>query len=111
MNADVNETAGSWTWRRQQNGVWIWAAAARRTSCSRPSRKFRRCSASPKGHDYFLAVTGARPDTRPVGATPAEAVSWGKIDLNFARHGDLPWIDDRLPLLACTCWRDTSRGN
>ena len=34
-----------------------------------------------KGHDYFLAVTDARPDTGGLsGATPAEAVSWGKID-------------------------------
>jgi deoxyhypusine synthase len=34
-----------------------------------------------KGHDYFLAVTDARPDTGGLsGATPGEAVSWGKID-------------------------------
>src|SRR6186713_1563670 len=34
-----------------------------------------------KGHDYFLQVTDARPDTGGLsGATPAEAVSWGKID-------------------------------
>jgi deoxyhypusine synthase len=36
---------------------------------------------SEKGHDYFLALTDARPDTGGLsGATPAEAVSWGKID-------------------------------
>src|SRR6188508_301191 len=34
-----------------------------------------------KGHDYFLQITDARPDTGGLsGATPAEAVSWGKID-------------------------------
>jgi len=34
-----------------------------------------------KGHDYYLAVTDARPDTGGLsGATPGEAVSWGKID-------------------------------
>jgi deoxyhypusine synthase len=34
-----------------------------------------------KGHDYFIQVTDARPDTGGLsGATPAEAVSWGKID-------------------------------
>ncbi len=34
-----------------------------------------------KGHDYFLQVTDARPDTGGLsGATPSEAVSWGKID-------------------------------
>ena len=34
-----------------------------------------------KGHDYFLQVTDARPDTGGLsGATPAEAVSWGKVN-------------------------------
>ncbi len=35
------------------------------------------------GHDYFLQFTDARPDTGGLsGATPAEAVSWGKLDPN-----------------------------
>lgn len=35
-----------------------------------------------KGHDYFLQITDARPDTGGLsGATPSEAVSWGKIDM------------------------------
>jgi len=33
------------------------------------------------GHDYFLQVTDARPDTGGLsGATPGEAMTWGKID-------------------------------
>jgi deoxyhypusine synthase len=36
---------------------------------------------SEKGHDYYLQLTDARPDTGGLsGATPAEAVSWGKVD-------------------------------
>jgi deoxyhypusine synthase len=36
---------------------------------------------SDKGHDYYLQITDARPDTGGLsGATPAEAVSWGKVD-------------------------------
>jgi deoxyhypusine synthase len=36
---------------------------------------------SEKGHDAFIQITDARPDTGGLsGATPAEAVSWGKID-------------------------------
>jgi deoxyhypusine synthase len=36
-----------------------------------------------KGHDFFLQFTDARPDTGGLsGATPSEAVSWGKIDPN-----------------------------
>ena len=34
-----------------------------------------------KGHDYFLQFTDARADTGGLsGATPSEAVSWGKVD-------------------------------
>ena len=34
-----------------------------------------------RGHDYFLQCTDARPDTGGLsGATPSEAVSWGKVD-------------------------------
>jgi deoxyhypusine synthase len=33
------------------------------------------------GHDYFVQVTDARPDSGGLsGATPGEAVSWGKVD-------------------------------
>ena len=34
-----------------------------------------------RGHDYFLQITDARVDTGGLsGATPGEAVSWGKVD-------------------------------
>src|SRR5258708_4349817 len=34
-----------------------------------------------RGHDYFIQFTDARPDTGGLsGATPSEAVTWGKID-------------------------------
>ncbi len=34
-----------------------------------------------RGHDYFIQITDARPDTGGLsGATPSEAVSWGKVD-------------------------------
>jgi deoxyhypusine synthase len=34
-----------------------------------------------KGHDYFVQITDARPDSGGLsGATPSEAVSWGKLD-------------------------------
>jgi deoxyhypusine synthase len=49
-----------------------------------------------KGHDYFLQFTDARPDTGGLsGATPAEAVSWGKVD------------PDRLPD-AVVCYTDST---
>lgn len=34
-----------------------------------------------RGHDYFIQITDARPDTGGLsGATPNEAVTWGKVD-------------------------------
>src|SRR5882672_1962893 len=48
------------------------------------------------GQDFFLQVTDARPDTGGLsGATPGEAVSWGKVD------------PDRLPD-AVVCYLDTT---
>ncbi len=36
---------------------------------------------SEKGHDYFIQVTDARVDTGGLsGATPSEAMTWGKVD-------------------------------
>jgi deoxyhypusine synthase len=48
------------------------------------------------GHDYFLQVTDARPDTGGLsGATASEAMTWGKVD------------PDRLPD-SVTCYTDST---
>src|SRR5688500_9307893 len=55
-----------------------------------------------KGHDYFLQVTDARPDTGGLsGATPAEAVSWGKVDPDKLPDSVVAYVDSTvaLPLL------------
>ncbi|HEV8269116.1 MAG TPA: deoxyhypusine synthase family protein, partial [Thermoanaerobaculia bacterium] len=54
------------------------------------------------GHDYFLQVTDARPDTGGLsGATPAEAVSWGKIDPTKLPDSVVCYLDSTvaMPLL------------
>lgn len=56
-----------------------------------------------KGHDYFIQVTDARPDTGGLsGATPSEAVSWGKIDPEQLPNTVVCYADSTLamPLLA-----------
>ena len=58
---------------------------------------------SEKGHDYFLQLTDARPDTGGLsGATPAEAVSWGKIDPDKLPGTVVCYLDNTvaLPLVA-----------
>jgi deoxyhypusine synthase len=55
-----------------------------------------------KGHDFFIQVTDARPDTGGLsGATPAEAVSWGKIDPEKLPDTVVAYVDSTiaLPLL------------
>jgi deoxyhypusine synthase len=55
-----------------------------------------------KGHDYFLQCTDARPDTGGLsGATPAEAVSWGKVDPDKLPDSVVCYTDSTiaLPLL------------
>lgn len=55
-----------------------------------------------RGHDYFLQMTDARPDTGGLsGATPAEAVSWGKIDPDMLPGTVVVYLDNTvaLPLL------------
>lgn len=55
-----------------------------------------------KGHDFFLQMTDARPDTGGLsGATPNEAVSWGKIDPDMLPGTVVVYLDNSvaLPLL------------
>lgn len=58
-----------------------------------------------KGHDYFLQLTDARPDTGGLsGATPAEAVSWGKIDPSMLPSTVVCYGDNTLTLPLLTAY-------
>lgn len=58
-----------------------------------------------KGHDYFLQVTDARPDTGGLsGATPAEAVSWGKIDPDRLPDSVVCYVDSTVALPLITAY-------
>src|SRR5262245_8481553 len=55
-----------------------------------------------KGHDYYLQFTDARVDTGGLsGATPAEAVTWGKVDPERLPDAVVCYVDSTvaLPLL------------
>lgn len=55
-----------------------------------------------RGHDFFLQLTDARSDTGGLsGATPGEAVSWGKIDPDMLPGTVVCYLDNTvsLPLL------------
>lgn len=58
-----------------------------------------------KGHDYFLQVTDARPDTGGLsGATPSEAVSWGKIDPDRLPDAVVCYLDSTIALPIITSY-------
>jgi deoxyhypusine synthase len=58
-----------------------------------------------KGHDYFLQCTDARPDTGGLsGATPAEAVSWGKVDPNTLPDCVVAYVDSTISLPLLTAY-------
>jgi deoxyhypusine synthase len=55
------------------------------------------------GHDYFLQCTDARPDTGGLsGATPSEAMTWGKVDPDKLPGTVTCYVDSTiaLPLIA-----------
>src|SRR5574341_567624 len=58
-----------------------------------------------KGHDYFIQVTDARVDTGGLsGATPGEAVSWGKIDPDRLPDAVVAYVDSTIALPILTAY-------
>lgn len=58
-----------------------------------------------RGHDYFLQVTDARPDTGGLsGASPSEAVSWGKIDPDRLPDAVVCYLDSTIALPVITSY-------
>ncbi len=51
------------------------------------------------GHDFFIQFTDARPDTGGLsGATPSEAVSWGKVDPDKLPDAIVCYLDSTVAL-------------
>jgi deoxyhypusine synthase len=100
VSADVNETASIVLSAKRSGGrsaVFILGGGSPKNFLLQTEPQIQEVlRIEEKGHDYFLQVTDARPDTGGLsGATPAEAVSWGKID------------PDRLPD-AVVCYADST---
>jgi deoxyhypusine synthase len=62
------------------------------------------------GHDYFLQVTDARPDTGGLsGATPSEAMTWGKVDPEQLPDTVTCYVDSTVALPLLTVYALASR--
>ncbi len=58
-----------------------------------------------EGHDYFLQITDARPDTGGLsGATPSEAVTWGKIAPDMLPNAVVSYVDSTIALPILTSY-------
>ncbi|MEO6326654.1 MAG: deoxyhypusine synthase family protein, partial [Planctomycetota bacterium] len=87
VSADVNETASLVYAAKKAGGksaVLIFGGGSPKNFLLQTEPQIQEVlGIEEAGHDYFLQITDARPDTGGLsGATPAEAVSWGKIDPN-----------------------------
>lgn len=107
VNADVNETAAIVLDAKRSGGksaVWILGGGSPKNFALQTEPQIQEVMGiDERGHDYFLQVTDARPDTGGLsGATPAEAVSWGKIDPDQLPSAVVCYLDSTvaLPILA-----------
>ncbi|HEV7925554.1 MAG TPA: deoxyhypusine synthase [Verrucomicrobiae bacterium] len=109
VNRDVNQTAAivfDAKSSRRTSSVFILGGGSPKNFMLQTEPQIQEVMGiAEKGHDYFLQCTDARPDTGGLsGATPAEAVSWGKIDPNSLPDCVVAYVDSTiaLPLLtAC----------
>lgn len=82
--ADINETAAIVydSAQKGKNGVLIFGGGSPKNFLLQTVPQINEILEIPlDGHDYFMQITDARPDTGGLsGATPSEAVSWGKLN-------------------------------
>ncbi len=103
---DVNETAALVLEAKRigKSGVVVWGGGSPKNFILQPEPALQEVLGFDiKGHDYFIQVTDARPDTGGLsGATPSEAVSWAKIDPDTLNQSVVCYSDTTIvmPLLA-----------
>ena len=107
VNPDVNETAAIVLDAKRRGGksaIWILGGGSPKNFALQTEPQIQEVMGiDERGHDYFLQVTDARPDTGGLsGATPAEAVSWGKVDPDRLPDAVVCYLDSTvaLPILA-----------
>jgi deoxyhypusine synthase len=109
VNADVNETAAIVLDAKRRGGksaVWILGGGSPKNFALQTEPQIQEVMGiDERGHDYFLQVTDARPDTGGLsGATPAEAVSWGKVDPDRLPDAVVCYLDSTVALPILTAY-------
>jgi deoxyhypusine synthase len=106
VSLDVNETAGLVYAAKQGNGksgVLMLGGGSPKNFVLQTEPQIQEIlGLTDRGHDYFIQITDARADTGGLsGATPSEAVSWGKIDPDRLTDSVVVYADSTIagPLL------------
>jgi deoxyhypusine synthase len=106
VNADVNETAAIVYGAKksgQKSAILIIGGGSPKNFVLQTEPQIQEVlGLDEKGHDFYLQFTDARMDTGGLsGATPAEAVTWGKVDPDRLPDAVVCYVDSTiaLPLL------------
>jgi deoxyhypusine synthase len=114
VNADVNETAAIVYEAKktgQKSGTLLIGGGSPKNFVLQTEPQIQEVlGLEEKGHDYYLQFTDARPDTGGLsGATPAEAVSWGKVDPDRLPDAVVCYIDSTIAVPLLTAYALTKR--
>ena len=106
---DVNETAAivlDAKRKKGKSGVLIFGGGSPKNFILQTEPQIQEVlKIEEKGHDYFLQVTDARPDTGGLsGATPSEAVSWGKVDPDNLLDTVVAYLDSTVAMPIMTSY-------
>jgi deoxyhypusine synthase len=109
VSADVNETAAIVLEAKQTGGrsaAFIVGGGSPKNFLLQTEPQIQEVlGIEERGHDFFLQFTDARPDTGGLsGATPGEAVSWGKIDPEQLRSTVVCYLDTTVALPVLTSY-------
>src|SRR6476646_9787087 len=115
VSADVNETASIVLEAKRsggKSGVLIVGGGSPKNFMLQTEPQIQEVlGIDERGHDYFLQMTDARPDTGGLsGATPAEAVSWGKIDPDQLPGTVVVYTDNSIALPLLTAYAKERRS-
>src|SRR5579871_1910284 len=110
---DVNQSAAIVyaAKKRGRSAVWILGGGSPKNFVLQTEPQIQEVLGLPEsGHDYFLQVTDARPDTGGLsGATPQEAMTWGKVDPEQLPDTVTCYLDSTVALPLLTVYALASR--
>lgn len=109
VNIDVNETAAIVYSAKKgggKSGVLIIGGGSPKNFILQTEPHIQEVLGLPEtGHDYFIQITDARPDTGGLsGATPNEAISWGKVNPQGFSNTVVTYLDSTIALPIITAY-------